>query len=145
MTASSRADRSRGQVLSEFALVVPLLLTLILGVLEGGVTVYSMVSLNNGTREAARYAVLTWTPSAASVRTRLRDNVYLLTIPDASITITTTTAAGSTCTTDACYDARLSGDYITISATYTYHGLIAMVFGSGASFTFTAQSDLRAE
>jgi Flp pilus assembly protein TadG len=136
----------RGQVLSEFALVVPLLLVLILGVLEGGVATFSIVSLDHGTREAARYAVLSSSTSAATVRQTLRDNAFLLSVPDANIAITTTSAAtGVSCTTDACYAAHASGDYISISATYTYHGLISLVFGPGASFTLSAQSDMRSE
>jgi Flp pilus assembly protein TadG len=50
--------RSAGQALLEFALVAPLLLIALVGVIEAGVFVFNMESLNNATREGARYAIV---------------------------------------------------------------------------------------
>ncbi len=49
---------STGQALVEFALVAPLLLILLVAVVEAGVFVFNMESLNNATREGARYAIV---------------------------------------------------------------------------------------
>lgn len=48
--------RSCGQALTEFALVVPLLLTFLLGIIQFGFLFGSHIGLTNATREIARYA-----------------------------------------------------------------------------------------
>ena len=51
---SSDADE-RGAALVEFVLVLPLLLMLLLGIVTGGLTYSRRLSIENATREAARY------------------------------------------------------------------------------------------
>jgi hypothetical protein len=51
-------DRSRGQALVEFALVLPLLVTVLAGVIVLGMGVFYQQQLANAAREAARYAVV---------------------------------------------------------------------------------------
>ena len=48
----------RGQALVEFALVVPLLFLLFLGIVETGRLVFYLHTLNNAAREGARYAIV---------------------------------------------------------------------------------------
>jgi hypothetical protein len=50
--------RSRGQALSEFALVAPLFFLLLFGIIEAGRFIYYYEVLNNATREGARYAIV---------------------------------------------------------------------------------------
>jgi hypothetical protein len=50
-----RATRSKGQGLLEFALILPLLLLLIWGVIESGRYLFIYISVTNASREAARY------------------------------------------------------------------------------------------
>lgn len=52
--ARIRPDRGRGQSLVEFALVVPLLLLLLLGIVQFGFIFNSYVTLTNAAREGAR-------------------------------------------------------------------------------------------
>ncbi len=47
----------RGQGLVEFALILPLLMMLLLGIIEGGRIIWAYVTVQNAAREAARYAV----------------------------------------------------------------------------------------
>jgi len=51
-------SRRRGQALVEFALVVPLLFLLFLGIVETGRLVFYLHTLNNAAREGARYAIV---------------------------------------------------------------------------------------
>jgi len=58
--------RQRAQAIIEFAVVVPLLLLLMLGLLDFSRLLFTYISLSNGAREMARAAVLTtnWSPTA---------------------------------------------------------------------------------
>lgn len=51
-------DRTRGQALVEFALVLPLLVALLVGVMTFGIWVFYQQELSNAAREAARYAAI---------------------------------------------------------------------------------------
>jgi Flp pilus assembly protein TadG len=62
------AARTRGQALAEFALVVPIFLLLLLGIIEAGRFMFFYETLNHATREGARYAIVngsnsTWCPT----------------------------------------------------------------------------------
>lgn len=50
------SDRTRGQGLAEFALVVPLLMTLIMGVLEGGMALAANIGVNRAAQSGAHMA-----------------------------------------------------------------------------------------
>lgn len=49
--------RNKGQGLVEFALILPILLMLLLGIIEGARIIWAYVTVQNAAREAARYAV----------------------------------------------------------------------------------------
>jgi Flp pilus assembly protein TadG len=52
----SRRDRSRGQTLVEFALILPVFLTLTLGVVDGARIFTAYIAVTNASREGALYA-----------------------------------------------------------------------------------------
>lgn len=52
------SERSRGQTLVEFALVLPILLILMLGILDVGRAVAAYNSVSNGARSGARVAIV---------------------------------------------------------------------------------------
>ena len=56
--ANPRLLRSAGQALTEFALVAPLFIFLLLAILEGGRFILYYETLSNATREGARYAIV---------------------------------------------------------------------------------------
>ena len=50
--------RESGQAMVEFALVLPILLALLCGIIDFGWVYYNQITLNNAAREGARYAVV---------------------------------------------------------------------------------------
>jgi len=54
----------KGQAMVEFALVLPLLLALLCGIIDFGWLYYNQITLNNAAREGARYAVIHYDPAA---------------------------------------------------------------------------------
>lgn len=106
-----RSRRRGGLAIVEFALVVPILLTLLLGIMEFGWLVRNSLTLSNAAREGARVASLGRTTT--DIRTRIQNSVGTLrvTSPNGDIimrwsdnngtdgypfTITDTTATTST-------------------------------------------------
>ena len=53
----------KGQAMVEFALVLPLLLALLCGIIDFGWLYYNQITLNNAAREGARYAVIHYDPT----------------------------------------------------------------------------------
>lgn len=53
-----RRRNERGASAVEFALVVPILIVMVFGIVNFGVVLAQQISLNNGARQAARYAVV---------------------------------------------------------------------------------------
>ena len=73
MNAAARrwAPKSRGQAVTEFALIAPLLFLLLFAVIQLGFLMAGQIGFTNGVRETARYASTIPNATAASVRTEL--------------------------------------------------------------------------
>lgn len=93
MIKRMRRSKNKGQGLVEFALVMPQLLLMLMGVIEFGWLVFNYTELYNGLREALRYGSVpsfTTTPSyedCAGIRASIRNTAPQLGIPDNEITI----------------------------------------------------------
>lgn len=57
-------NKEKGQSLVEFALVLPLLLGLLCGIIDFGWVYYNQITLANAAREGARYAVIHYDPAS---------------------------------------------------------------------------------
>ncbi len=55
---SKRKRREDGQAMVEFALILPVFLLILCGIIDFGWLFYNQLSLNNACREGARYAVV---------------------------------------------------------------------------------------
>ena len=62
-----RRGGSRGQALVEFALILPILLILMLGILDFGRAIAAYNSVSNAARSGARVAIVTQDPAAIEV------------------------------------------------------------------------------
>lgn len=139
-----RAPRSfgrdqRGQALAEFALVVPLLLILVIGIIEFGRAWNARQVITDAAREGARLAVVQDpTVDQATVDTRIRDALRRAAIDPATATITLDASRW-----------RLTGEVMTVSVAapyrFTFLGpLIGLVAGSD-QVTLTGTAVMRNE
>jgi hypothetical protein len=62
----NNSRRQLGQGMAEFALLLPLLLTILFGTLDLGRAFYTYIALTNAAREAARYAAVNDTNASIS-------------------------------------------------------------------------------
>jgi Flp pilus assembly protein TadG len=114
-----RARREEGDALFEFAMVLPLLSMLLVGIIYGGITFYDYVTLADAVAVGARTIATnrgagTGPPTACSSGQTALTNAAT-NLKSASITIaaeTFTGPGGSSCS------ALVAGDYVTMSATY---------------------------
>lgn len=110
----------KGASAVEFAIILPLFLVLVFGIIEFSVILYNKAVLTNASREGARFGVL-WDPTVhADTEIRTRVNNFLssgltlinlggtspVPLPDSDIIILPS--------------ARVSEDPITVSVTYQY-------------------------
>ncbi|WP_026378597.1 TadE/TadG family type IV pilus assembly protein [Agromyces italicus] len=85
--ATHRA-RERGAAAVEFALILPVLLTVVFGIIEFGWAFGQQVSLGNAAREAARTMAIHWAEPGAEAEAIAEGLAAAPLIPDASITFT---------------------------------------------------------
>lgn len=111
---SGRRRRSAGQSMVEFALILPLFLLLVFGVLDFGRAVYADSTITNAAREGARFGIITPSPTSA-VQAKVQQYAATLAIPASHVRVSCVTADS----TDDCANAQ-PGDQITVAVTYTY-------------------------
>ena len=145
----SRARRSSGQALTEFALVAPLFVLLLFAIIEGGRFIAYYETLSNATREGARYAIVhgsnsscpsgpmppgmnppggCYDPTGANVVQRVQDTAFGLLGTDVVVT-PTWGPLGNGREAD-----------VNVAATYTYQTLVPLV--PLPPMTITAESTL---
>jgi Flp pilus assembly protein TadG len=123
----------------EFAIAVPLLMLLLLGIIESGLIYLSLNSITNAAREGARYGAITPAnegPSTCSA-------------PGGAIgTYAVCRFTAGLDPTQITYRATRSGTVMSLQVTYRYvfaSGLIGQAFGAGPALTLTANSAMRTE
>ncbi|MHB9145145.1 MAG: TadE/TadG family type IV pilus assembly protein [Symbiobacteriia bacterium] len=122
---SRRLSRDeRGQSLVEFALVVPLLLLLVIGIMEFGRAYSANLALQNAAREGARLAITGATD--ANITQRVVSSAVGLDSTKLTVTVSPVT--------------RVQGAYVTVTATYQFQyltPLITNIIGSLKTFQST--------
>lgn len=121
-----------GQSLVEFALILPILLLLIMGIIEFGFIMNSYLTIQNASREGARIGIV----GAADLDIRNRVLSDSPNLQAADLTINITPEEGS----------RGPGDTITVAVTYNYH-LVTPIISSllNNSLVLNAQTSMRIE
>lgn len=141
--------RSRGQALVEFAIVLPVFLLVLSGVLDFGFLFYSRMSAINAIREGAENGALqsgpstTWSQMKTSVSGVITADAngvplgsptfQLLTLSAPSTWVSATNPSGTTLM------SALKGDAVQVTATYQYHTFFPLLFGTTIPVTVTTQ------
>ena len=79
-----RSQRERGQALVEFAMVVPIFLILVFGIVDFGMGLRAWISITNSAREGARYGAVGAACDAIEARV-VDTSADLLTVNDVTV------------------------------------------------------------
>jgi Flp pilus assembly protein TadG len=141
-----RRDRDqRGAVVVEFALIVPILLLVLFGIMEFGYMLNRDMIIGNASRDGARVASLNGT--AAEIRTAITSELAAsgIVTPPSKIKIDCRLPDETPCNanTDPVYTAKAeSGSTAIITVTYSYTWitpLVSSLFGDEMELTQTTQ------
>jgi Flp pilus assembly protein TadG len=133
-----------GAAVVEFAVVVPLLLILVFGIIEFGILIYNKAMITNASREGAREGIL-FRDDRSGLETDIQNtiNTYL-----SDYLISFGTPTPPTWISDPADVTTLhSGDHLTITVEYDYDFLLVPGFIEtiGPSLKLSAATTLRAE
>lgn len=130
-TGDARGPR-RGQAVVEFALIAPIFFLVLFSLVEAGRFMFFYETLNNATREGARYAIVnganslgcpTGPPAPGSVACDPTGNAVKQRVRDAAFG-----ALGSAVTvTPTWFADNGRGSTVTVAASYTYSSLVPIV------------------
>jgi Flp pilus assembly protein TadG len=144
---------TEGVALVEFALVVPVLLLLLAGILDTGRAVNAYVTISNASREGARYASLNPTAAPSAIKSsavlphaqQLDSGSINVSVTYTSANVTSsacpvaTTTAPPTSSPPATIPVRVDVTYPWSAATF-FLPFVGQIFGSGGSPNFCASS-----
>jgi Flp pilus assembly protein TadG len=99
MTDSDRRNRGRGQALVEFAIIIPIFLLLLFGLLDFGRVVYAQQTIAQDAREGARAGLVAALDNPVTIASyqKIRDAALKMT-PGVAITNANVTGATGPCT-----------------------------------------------
>jgi len=122
----------KGQALVEFAIVLPILLMLVMGIIQFGMMLNSYLAIENASREGARAGIVGSTD--AEIESLIIASSPSLDPADLTVTLTPSEAN------------RSSGDTLTVTVTYNYKftiPIISNLFNNGK--ILTGQTSMRIE
>lgn len=125
--SAHRGHRARGQSLTEFALILPVLLLVLMGVFDFGRALYAYNSISNAARMGGRTAIVNQTP--AEIRARAIAQATALGIDPAS---TSCPPAGASGVCIEFKNAALTGPCVS---SVSYIGCVAQIT---VKYSFTA-------
>ena len=138
-----RRNRQSGQSLVEFALVLPVFLLILAGIIDMGFMFYSRITVINAARDGARSAV-TAIDNPTNIPGLVNSNVSAtasgLVAADLSDTATCVGLAQASCDFSAGGQPDpLPGDAVRVTVSYTYHSFFAQLFGTSVDLKSTVQ------
>jgi Flp pilus assembly protein TadG len=140
----TRGHGQRGQGLTEFALVIPIFLLLVVALFDLGRAVFAYNTLTNAAREGARIAIVNqYTPSIVA-RAKSQTNIVELDDPSVSVTFWNVGTDGKPDTSQPQCNNRVAvGCLVIVRFEATYRPITPFIsnilFGSGVTFAATSQ------
>ena len=129
--------RREGQSLVEFAVVLPVFLLILAGILDFGLGLYSQMTIINASREGARLGVVE-PGNVAAVDARVKAMTAGLDQSQLTVTITCQRPAGTSFV--ACSSPQWqSGDGVLVRVDYDYRMLWPLAFGNSLDLSSTVQ------
>lgn len=126
---------ARGQSLVEFALVIPLFLLLVAGMVDFGLGLNASITISNAAREGGR--VGTTTPDATKITTRVDNVVSGLPAP-VTVMTTCTKPSGTPCTLDgSATTGAIAGDTVIVTVEMDYPMVWPLAFGTRVHLSST--------
>lgn len=125
-----KINSNKGASMVEFAILLPILLLLIFGIIEFGLLLFAKQVITNASREGARAGIVV---SPRIPCTDIPENLSITRIVDQYcdgklITFGTYTKPVVSCSMPS---APISGDNLTVSVTFNYEFLVLKSFGIG--------------
>jgi Flp pilus assembly protein TadG len=115
--------REEGAAAVEFAILLPLLMLILFGIIEFGLVLYNQEVITNASREGARYGIVIGSPRPSTGQIQDVVNTYLtnagLDAGNASVSVAGAQGA--------------SGSDLTVSVAYPYTFLVLPNFAAGLS------------
>ena len=111
----------QGSAAVEFALVLPLFMSLLFGVIEGGRLMLARIVLSQAVEVGGRLASLRSTTSASQVQSAVATSGAVVGVTSASVQVSINGGATA-------FASRSSGDTIRVSATHTYLPVVRFIF-----------------
>lgn len=146
MRVAARRERrrgSRGAAAVEFALVVPILLLIVFGIVNFGFLLAQQVSLNNGVRQAARYAVVDG-PTCDQIKTEAKAGAETIGMTAAQVPTPTISPSCSGTSKPCAGTTPGTNVIVTVSRPSTW--IVGFPpFTSGNAPTLTAKGVMRCE
>jgi Flp pilus assembly protein TadG len=142
--------RERGAAAVEFALVLPILVAILLGIVDFGLQINSQAIIANAAREGARTASLGGT-EAEAVNAAKNASSSVLNISGTNPTVTVgcrmpavAPAIGAAC--PSAYDtSKTAGGTVVVKVTYTYYWISPVILGLPGSTPILKTSEMRIE
>ena len=130
---------TRGQALVEFALVLPVFVLLLIGMMDFGFALYSRMTVINAAREGARAAVTAPDPTVIPVlvQSRVTGAANGLSVGATTTCIAIKTSPGPC--TFATITSSKPGDAVRVTVTYTYQTFFPLFFGATFDLGSTVQ------
>ncbi|MCL5046331.1 MAG: pilus assembly protein [Actinobacteria bacterium] len=107
------SGREKGQAMVEFALILPVLLLIIMGIMEFGRAYSAYLTIQNASREGARLGVTGTTDTEITAAV----NQVASTLDTAGLTVSITPAEAS----------RSRGELLTVTVSYRFQFLVPLI------------------
>jgi Flp pilus assembly protein TadG len=133
--ARTRRDGQRGGTTVEFALVLPVLMAVLFGMLEGGRLIVSRSMLSQAAIRGARVASITSTTTASQVEAAVISTAPLLGLAASNIDV----IVNGVTTESAAFGTRAAGSNVGVIVRYTFTPKLPVPF---ATKSFTARSEV---